>query len=238
MGKKPVLGIVGAFCVGLTLTGCRDANTRTEGSPLAKETKPAYQPHPAFGPGAPNATTANNGWNTTPAAKTTPAAGGTLTDAAPPSMTGMKPLDPPPHTDNFGVQPVGNTMTAPPAPVAPDLAPRPGQNSDWGPTPTTSSKFAPQADAPAAPGRMLPPTPALPGKVESLPPLPEPPAPIPPHAGEMSPPPPVPMSRLSVPGELPSAPTPGPSSLSSPAPLPLPPPPPGPAPLPPPLPLN
>lgn len=248
MGKKPVLGIVGAFCVGLTLTGCRDANTRSEGAPLAKDTRPAFQTHPSFGPGASNTTTAGGGWNKTPDAKATPAASGMPAPDATPSMT-AKPSDPPAptHTDGFGVQPAGGTTTAPPAPIAPDLAPRPGPKTDWSPTPATSSKItAPMADMPAASGRMLPPTP---GQMQSLPPLPEPPAPIPPRmsdGGEAPPPPPAPLSRSLLPSDAPPAP-PGPSSLpmSVPAPvaapmplspassapdLPLPPPPPVPAP--------
>jgi hypothetical protein len=68
MGKKPVLGMVSALCVGLALTGCRNAEPRSDGSLLTKSSGPIYKPSAAFSTnGTPmNTNSANAGWNNAP----------------------------------------------------------------------------------------------------------------------------------------------------------------------------
>lgn len=256
MGKKPVLGIVSAFCVGLALTGCRDANTRSDSPPMiGKENGPAYQPHPAFGSAASGTASQPNGWNAPPTAGKNGVgmAGATTADATPmPSMSGpgAKPIDPAASamTNSSGVQPAGGLMSgplsppAPPAPPGPDASPMQGPALD--PTPAsgpTSSNFPPLGDVRSVSGRVLPPTPALTPTATTLPPLAEmqtPPLPGP--ALDTVPPPPpqsLPIPKSPLPQDMTPTPAAAPMPQSStPAPLigaPLPPPLPPPLPAPP-----
>ena len=228
MGKKPVLGMVSAFCVGLALTGCKGANSGSDGTPVAKDNSSLYKTQPAFGQGATANTAPSNGWSTPPAAKSaTGVSAAPMSDAAPmsPSMTGtnMRPMP----AGGFGstnVQPAGGVMPLGPPPSAPqDMAPRLGQGTDAPPASgSTSSNFPPPADMHTS-SRMLPPPPALPAPT-SLPPLPEAPAPTPPGAitdVPTSPAPPLPASMRSLPGD----PTPAAAPTPDVGPVPLPPPP-------------
>ncbi len=224
MGKKPVLGMVSAFCVGLALTGCKGANSRSEGPPVAKDNSSLYKTQPSFGPGSAG-TASSNGWNTAPTAAKSAAPGtaAPITAAAPPSMIGadMRPM-PPVGVGSTNVQPAGGLMPSGPLPP-PEASPRPGQITDVpAPSGSTLSNFPPASDAHSN-SRMLPPTPALPAPT-SLPPLPEEPAPTPPGATRdvpTTPAPPLPASMRSLPGDLP--PVAGPTPDVGPVPLPPPP---------------
>ncbi len=68
MGKKPVLGMVSDVCVGLALTGCKGANSGSDGPPVAKDNSSLYKTQPAFGPGATANTAPSNGWSAPPTA--------------------------------------------------------------------------------------------------------------------------------------------------------------------------
>ena len=209
MGKKPVLGIVSAFCVGLALTGCQTCSScHNDGAKLAKNSQAPSKPTTTAVTGAPSTTgaaaaSATAGWNnsgTIP--KPAVAAPADLPTALGTDKTASKPTEPVATSKNPSpsVQPAGFT------PPPPDAA---------APMETNTSHFPP----PAA-GRILPSPPAL-ATGSSLPPLADE-HPLPTKLDESMalppPPPPPPSASHSVSNDAPSAP---PGTLP-------PPPPPGP----------
>lgn len=249
MGRKPFLGMVSAFCVGLALTGCRDADKRQEGPLLSKNSTPAYKAQPAFGQGAAKTDAQTTGWNTAPPSKS--ATRTVEVDSLPPapSMDHSAPRGADAFTAGRtgapNIQTTGAMGPLPPPPPQPVAG-------------ETSSHFAPAHggeihDVPGVSGQsVLPPVPALaPGPMNLPPGLPEPPLPPPVKREErgappLPAPPPQPSPAPAVhpdepslppllpePVQGPLAPPPAPPT-ASPGALPPPPPPPPLPPLPPP----
>ncbi len=238
MGKKPVLGMVSALCVGLALTGCRDAATRSDG-PVTKG--PLYKPQGAFSTNAGNPTTntasPSAGWNTSPttAGRNGEWMGGTQAHVPTTAGASTDPAGMNAGRTTPGVQTTG--LTAPPAPPSPppsDYDAPPARMSVQ--APTDESHFPPPPGAvhsiPAPSARVLQPPPSFtgPGIAPMLPDAPAPVKPavdnatqvVPPAAPVLTAPPPDPAPPVEA------APPP-PADFSGPN-LPPPPPPPVPGP--------
>ncbi len=190
MGKKPVLGIVSALCVGLALTGCRNCSScPTDGARVAKEGPATFKPQPTFQTNSAAAAPANSANNSaTPAAKPTIPTAPDLSAPLGMDKTGLKPTEPLASSkpSASGVQTTGFVTPATTAPTTtiPD-APAPAD--------ANTSHFPPSAT-----GRILPPAPAL-ATGSSLPPLGDE-RPFPPKVEEstaLPPPPPPPPPSLS-----------------------------------------
>ena len=169
MGKKPVLGMVSALCVGLALTGCRDAATRSDG-PVTKG--PLYKPQGEFSTNAGNTTTntasPSAGWNTSPttAGRNGEWMGGAQAHVPTTAGASMDPAGMNAGRTTPGVQTTG--LTAPPAPPSPppsDYDAPPARMSVQ--TPTDESHFPPPPGAvhsiPAPSARVLQPPPSFTG---------------------------------------------------------------------------
>ena len=174
MGKKPVLGIVSALCVGLALTGCRNCSScHSDSGQVAKGGTVPAKPQAAFSQNGLPAASAPAGWNNPGPSSPKPSAAAPTDVPSPLGMDKpvMKSSDPLASSKPapFGVQPASFAAPAPDA---------------------NTSRFAPTAA-----GRILPTPPAL-VTGASLPPLGEQ-RPFTPKVEEstmMPPPPPPPPS--------------------------------------------
>ncbi|HBI46316.1 MAG TPA: hypothetical protein DDY78_26210 [Planctomycetales bacterium] len=209
MGKKPVLGIVSALCVGLALTGCRNCSScHSDGVKLAKDGPGTVKPQAAFSQNGLPAATSAAGWNNSGTTIPKPSGAAPTDMPAPVGMekAGSKATEPL-ATSKSGLSGVTPASFAPPAPDAPAAAE------------TNTSRFQPTAA-----GRILPTPPAL-ATGSSLPPLGEerPFGTKVEESNVMPPPPPPPPLPPSMPRSLSIDGTPLPAGT-----LPPPPPPPGP----------
>jgi len=179
MGKKPVLGMVSALCVGLALTGCRNASTQPD-APMVKANNSVYRTPGALttnsggsgNMGAPTPGWNNNtNWNNTPSANQNAAwAAGNPTSTTGPTATpntgGVKPMDSmttshmPPSAPTIGT-------TAPPAPPAPSMMDRYPVQAGVSVQPTSN-----EIHDVAPPSRVLPAPPSVTGSAADMPPSP------------------------------------------------------------------
>jgi hypothetical protein len=155
MGKKPVLGIVSALCVGLALTGCRNCSScHSDGVKLAKDGPTTIKPQAAFSQNGLPAGATTPGWNNsgTTLPKPSGAAPADLPATVGMEKAGSKTAEPL-ATSKPGLSGVQPANFVPPAPDAP------------APAETNTSHFPPTGA-----GRILPSPPAL-ATGSSLPPL-------------------------------------------------------------------
>ncbi len=228
MGRKPVLGMASALCIGLALTGCRDAATRSDGPTLSKTNGPVYNPQPAFSMNSGNTTNPAapaSGWNNGP---TTAGKNGAWQGGAPASAptTPGAPVGAGMNTGRptTNIQTTGATVPpAPPSPPDYDIAPPPAGESHF--APPSNEMHTIQGTS----GHVLAPTPSLTG--QGIPAIlpeapPSPPGPVQPAVDNSTQ---IPLPPAPVPPAPPADLTPS-SGAASPPSLNLPPPPPVPGP--------
>ncbi len=234
MGKKPVLGIVSAFCVGLALTGCRNCSScQSDSATTAKANPAAFKPQPTFQTNSAAAAPSGQGWNNS--STTLPKPSTTALDDAP-APSGMDKSQPKPMETLATSKPAASSVqpaafASPPGPAADAAAPVDANTSHF--PPQTTGRILPSPPA-LAPGSSLPPLPddhPFPTKTENsseLPPPPPPPslsnspsndAPALPAATLPTPPAPLPASSATPPVPLPA---PSATLPTPPAPLPAP----------------
>jgi hypothetical protein len=237
MGKKPVLGIVSALCVGLALTGCRNCSScQSDNTRVTKTNPAAFKPQPTFQTNSAAAAPSAQGWNNS-ATTPKPTISAPVDTSTPFGMDKpVKPADPLATSKPTApsVQPTA-FATPPAASSAPMPAPTPTPMDEAAPVDSNTSHFAPTGA-----GRILPSPPTL-APTTSLPPLREEhPAPRKTEdssALPLPPPPPLPSMAPPPANDAPALPkeTLSPSALPAPSlepgtlpPLPPPPVPPGP----------
>jgi hypothetical protein len=217
MGKKPVLGIVSALCVGLALTGCRNCSScQSDNVKVTKDGPATFKPQPTFQTNTAAAAPSAQGWNNSATTLPKPSSAAPADASAPLGMdkSGLKATEPLATSKpmSSGVQPA--TFVPPPAPA--DAAAPVDANTSHFP-PQTTGRILPSP--PALPtGSSLPPLPddrPFPAKVEESTAMPLPPPPPPPsmsHSPANDAPPlspetqPSPPSPSLIPGTLPPPP--------------------------------
>src|SRR5258708_35610748 len=112
MGKKPVLGLVSALCVGLALTGCdstRSSMWHSDGTPA-----PKYQTQSTFGKNSTDPAVKGSAWRESPPIPSKPTTVGDATQTAKPVDSNLPPMgDHAPYRSPSGVQQTGWSNNVP-----------------------------------------------------------------------------------------------------------------------------